>query len=499
MAIGAIIGGGVFGLLKMWGTFANIFGDIRSTLSGEESTEFIEGKGWYEWPMKHIPIFMVIALFGVTAVFLLGGFSAGSAAVFGIVLLSTTFLLGAIAVRVMGETSIEPVSGTSFIVLLLLLSVFLGAQDLLGLTKETAIMLGLVGVTVFGSAITMSGSVIDDYKNSLYIGTRPYHISKGNIVGVIPGTIIGAGIAIYLSIELANGTIDLDAPQANAFATFSIIVANGQGDLMLLGLGFLLGCFVEWATGMGTSFGLGMYLNLGYTLPMLIGGAARDRWERTVLDPKISRSLPKKGMGHQKQRALILLTTFMIALGLTVGEAFFGTLSTVFLTIDNVVADPTSIGWFWLRLGLFLGLFTALAGGCVALPTCWDHRWTRALRGLNVGRDLRIWCVFGLSIVGVSSAGSLLASMDAIPPLLRACWRLQATVLVLVPGFVIQWRGAGRRSVRSTSSDVIWVGWRHRVDSWHCISRSGSHPLTGRALHTVSFSSLPTRCCWSPA
>ena len=368
VAIGAIIGGGVFGLLKMWGTFANIFGDIRSALSGEESTEFIEGKGWYEWPMKHIPIFMVIAFFGVTAVFLLGGFSAGSAAVFGIVLLSTTFLLGAIAVRVMGETSIEPVSGTSFIVLLLLLSVFLGAQDLLGLTKETAIMLGLVGVTVFGSAITMSGSVIDDYKNSLYIGTRPYHISKGNIVGVIPGTIIGAGIAIYLSIELANGTIDLDAPQANAFATFSIIVANGQGDLMLLGLGFLLGCFVEWATGMGTSFGLGMYLNLGYTLPMLIGGAARDRWERTVLDPKISEIASEEGdVGAQKQRALILLTTFMIAAGLTVGEAFFGTLSTVFLTIDNVVADPTSIGWFWLRLGLFLGLFTALAGGIALL------------------------------------------------------------------------------------------------------------------------------------
>ena len=137
---------------------------------------------------------------------------------------------------------------------------------------------------------------------------------------------------------------------------------------MLLGLGFLLGCFVEWATGMGTSFGLGMYLNLGYTLPMLIGGAARDRWERTVLDPKISEIASEEGdVAAQKQRALILLTTFMIAAGLTVGEAFFGTLSTVFLTIDNVVADPTSIGWFWLRLGLFLGLFTALAGGIALL------------------------------------------------------------------------------------------------------------------------------------
>ena len=95
-------------------------------------------------------------------------------------------MLGAIAVRVMGETGIEPVSGTSFIVLLMLLGVFLNAQDLLALTPKTPFCLGLVGTTVFGSAISMSGTVIGDYKNSLYIGNRPYHISKGNIMGVVP-------------------------------------------------------------------------------------------------------------------------------------------------------------------------------------------------------------------------------------------------------------------------------------------------------------------------
>ena len=79
-------------------------------------------------------------------------------------------MLGAIAVRVMGETGIEPVSGTSFIVLLMLLGVFLNAQDLLQLDTEDAVLLGLVGTTVFGSAISMSGTVIGDYKNSLYIG-----------------------------------------------------------------------------------------------------------------------------------------------------------------------------------------------------------------------------------------------------------------------------------------------------------------------------------------
>ena len=287
IAIGSIVGGGMFGLAKMWKTFVNIFADIGSAFKGEGSQEYMEGKGWYEWPLKHIPIFMGITFLAMIVIFTIGGFSVLASLVFATVLILTTFLLGAIAVRVMGETGIEPVSGTSFIVLLMLLGVFLNAQDLLQLNTQDAVLLGLVGTTVFGSAISMSGTVIGDYKNSLYIGNRPYHISKGNIMGVIPGAIIGAGVAIFLSKQLADGTIDLMAPQANAFATFSVIFAEREGDLVLLALGFLLGMFVEWGTGMGTSFGLGMYLDVPHTLPMLIGGYSRDQWEERRLKPKI--------------------------------------------------------------------------------------------------------------------------------------------------------------------------------------------------------------------
>ena len=92
-------------------------------------------------------------------------------------------------------------------------------------------------------------------------------------MGVVPGAILGAGVAIFLSKMLAEGRIDLLAPQANAFATFTILLAENEGNLTALGIGFLLGCFIEWATGMGTSFGLGMYLPTLATFPMLIGGA----------------------------------------------------------------------------------------------------------------------------------------------------------------------------------------------------------------------------------
>jgi uncharacterized oligopeptide transporter (OPT) family protein len=379
IAIGSIVGGGMFGLAKMWKTFVNIFGDIGSALKGEGSQEYMEGKGWYEWPLKHIPIFMGITFLAMILIFTVGGFSVLASLVFATVLILTTFLLGAIAVRVMGETGIEPVSGTSFIVLLMLLGVFLNAQDLLQLNTQDAVLLGLVGTTVFGSAISMSGTVIGDYKNSLYIGNRPYHISKGNIMGVIPGAIIGAGVAIFLSKQLADGTIDLMAPQANAFATFSVIFAEREGDLILLGLGFLLGMFVEWGTGMGTSFGLGMYLDVPHTLPMLIGGYSRDKWEEKRLTPKIEAIKEKDGAtAAEKQRALILLSTFMVAAGLLTGEAFFGTESSILSFIDSLwISTPdnetgtffgieefaSSTQWYIGRMIGFIGLNVAIGGG----------------------------------------------------------------------------------------------------------------------------------------
>ena len=346
IAIGAILGGGVYGLLKMAPTFINIFGDITRAFSGEKGDEFIEGKGWYEWPLEHIPIFMGIAFVAMVAIFALGGFPILPALIFAIVLLATTFLLGAIAVRVMGETGIEPVSGTSFIVLLMLLLVFLNLP--VGLTSEESVLMALVGTTVFGSAISMSGTVVGDYKNSLYIGNRPYHISKGNIMGVVPGAILGAGVAIFLSMLLADGSIDLLAPQANAFASFTIILAEGQGDWWALGLGFLLGAFVEWATGMGTSFGLGMYLPTPVTFPMLIGGAARDWWEKRRLLPKGEEiRLSEGSAASEKSRALMLLFTFMVAAGALTGEAFFGVESAVMAVTDELETEQEYLPDSW--------------------------------------------------------------------------------------------------------------------------------------------------------
>jgi len=362
VAIGAILGGGFLGLFKMTPTFVGIFGDIVQAFTGEQGEEFVDGKGWYEWPLYHIPIFMGLSFIAITLIFVVGGYPLLPSLIFSVVLLSTTFLLGAIAVRVMGETGIEPVSGTSFIVLLMLLMIFLNLD--VGLTKEESILMALVGTTVFGSAISMSGTVVGDYKNSLYIGNRPYHISKGNIMGVVPGAILGAGVAIFLSKLLADGTIELLAPQANAFAYFTTILAEGQGNWSALLLGMALGAFAEWATGMGTSFGLGMYLPTPATFPMLIGGAYRSWWEERRLKPIVESVREDEGSAAAEKRgAQMLLFTFMIAAGALTGEAFYGVEAAILAVLDES-ALGTNSWWPYARIAGFI-LINVLLGALV--------------------------------------------------------------------------------------------------------------------------------------
>ena len=51
---------------------------------------------------------------------------------------------------------------------------------------------------------------------------------------------------------------------------------------------------------------------------------------------------------------------------------------------------------------------------------------------------LWVWGLLVAAVFGVSSAGALFQSVDTVPPLLRASWRLQLTALVLFPLFLQQ-------------------------------------------------------------
>jgi uncharacterized oligopeptide transporter (OPT) family protein len=323
IAIGAILGGGITALLKMSKVFVSCFKDMMSARTSEKK-DYIGGKGWYEWPYSHIGISAAIMLLGLPLILMISGYAWPQSIATSIVLFILTLFLSAIAVKVMGEIRTTPVSGTSFIMMMALA----GVLSLLGTEPKMLVVMTLFGTALFGTACSLAADVVSDFKTAIYCGTRPYYQMKGEIIGMVPGAaaaIIGTTI---LSFGLANGTLDLAAPQANAFAKFSQALVGGQAPYMLMGIGFAIGVVADLLTGMGTSFGLGMYFPLSTSLTILLGGIARTLWEKNSLQKNA-----KKYNWSEKEKTLKLIDTFMASTGLIVGEALVGTIIGLYLVI----------------------------------------------------------------------------------------------------------------------------------------------------------------------
>jgi uncharacterized oligopeptide transporter (OPT) family protein len=332
IAIGAILGGGLTALVKMLPTFKTVLTDLRGK-SGSEKTrkDWVPKKGWYEWPVSHIKPMMIITAVGIGLIFWLGGFPILQSFVFSILLVAITFVLGAIAVKVGGEVGTVPVSGTSFLCLLLLVLVFGGLNAVSPFRSQgQLVIMALIGTTVFGSAISLSSDIIWEFKVGIYSGTRPFHIMKSELTGIFFGTFVSASAAIFFSSLLAQGRLELEAPQANAFATFTQILMGGRVMYTVFAMGVVVGVFIELVTGLGTAFGLGMYLPLSYTLSFLVGGASRDLWEKKWLEPKA-----KANNWSEREKTLKLLDTYMAVTGLLVGEALIGVFISIFLVFSG--------------------------------------------------------------------------------------------------------------------------------------------------------------------
>jgi putative OPT family oligopeptide transporter len=323
VAIGAILGGGLLALFKMYPVFVPALRDVKAALKGGSRTDYMAGKGWYEWPLTHIWFMIIFATFAVPVIFIVfGGFSIGPSVALGVLLFATTFALGAIAVKVQGETGQEPVSGTTFLFLLL----FIGVLFAMGTSPEESALIGLLGATVFGCAITMSGTIILDYKAGLYVGNRPYHLMRSTLTGIVPGAPIAAIAATLFSILMVTGKAQFLAPQANAFAGFTSTILGGPATALLIqyiAFGAFIGVAAEYLTGMGTAFGLGMYFPLAFVTPNLLGGILRDYYEIRYLEPRA-----KAENWSEKKYILKVLDTFMVASGLIIGEAVVGVLIT---------------------------------------------------------------------------------------------------------------------------------------------------------------------------
>ena len=97
---------------------------------------------------------------------------------------------------------------------------------------------------------------------------------------------------------------------------------------------------------------------------MLLGGAARDWWEKRRLQPKVDSIRIEKGSQEaERSRALMLLYTFMIAAGALTGEAFYGVEAAILAVLDDQIGTSLS-NWPTIRLAGFI-ILNAILGALI--------------------------------------------------------------------------------------------------------------------------------------
>lgn len=300
LAAGTLVGAGLAALLRFRHLLAPA---VRESLRLRARP----GDG-YEVPPHHTGWATAACLVGLPLLLVAAGAPPLAAALVGLVVVAGIFVLGAIAIKVAGETSLEPASASGVLLVLVLLAL-LGA---LGLPPGQVALLALLGGAAFFAGITLMGNLLLDMKLALYVANPPRDVMRAALVGIVPGAVVGGAVVAVLAPALAAGSLDLPAPQAQVFAT---LVQTGTLSLPLLALGLALGAFAEWRTRLGTAFGLGLFLPIGIPAAFLLGAVAREGWERRALArwPRVA------------TRDGARLDTYLLATGLMVGEALVGT------------------------------------------------------------------------------------------------------------------------------------------------------------------------------
>lgn len=321
VALGVILGAGITALIKCAPIFKVVLRDFRP-IGNMKDRKKIDLKKRYEWPPSHIPWVMFIT-FTVTAMafWIVGGFPPVTSIIFSASLVILSIVFGAIAVKIAGETGLVPISAGSIMVLTMLILIFKLIDFIVPFPKGESqlFLMALLGATVFGSTVSLSSDIMWDFKNGLYIGTRPVHLVVGESLGILLGVPVAAIGAYFLAKEILLDDPFTLGPQAKVMASFVQVLYGGKIMISLLLLGFMIGVLIELLTGMGAAFGIGMYAPMYITSALFLGGLSRTIWEKKWLEKKAAVK-----QWTDQERTLKILDSYMIMIGIFIGEAMIG-------------------------------------------------------------------------------------------------------------------------------------------------------------------------------
>jgi putative OPT family oligopeptide transporter len=259
------------------------------------------------------------------------------------------FFFAAVSGNLVGliGSSNNPVSGLTLCTLVIaaLLMVALGVKG----TGGVAAVLGVAAVVCVSSAV--AGEMLQDLKVGHILGGTPAKMQIGDLFGIVVASLVLFLPLAYLDKAYHFGSNALPAPQAGLMAMLSKGIVGGDMAWPLVVVGILLGLamiMIEVKSVM--LFSVGMYLPLGTTFAIFVGGIIR--W---IMDKLRDR----RGF-NDAQKARVDNAGVLTASGLIAGEALCG------LVIAGLVGsgkDVTLVHWtpsFWLALAAFAALIAVM-------------------------------------------------------------------------------------------------------------------------------------------
>jgi len=235
------------------------------------------------------------------------------ALVAALVMIVLGFFFAAVSGNLVGMigSSNNPVSGLTLCTLVVaaLLMVALGVAG----TGGVAAVLGVAAVVCVSSAV--AGEMLQDLKVGHILGGTPAKMQIGDLFGVVVASLVLFFPLAILDRAYHFGSAALPAPQAGLMAMLAKGIVGGDMAWPLVIVGILMGfamIMIEVKSVM--LFAVGMYLPLGTTFAIFVGGVIR--WITDKL---------RDGRGlNGAQKARVDNAGVLTASGLIAGEALCG-------------------------------------------------------------------------------------------------------------------------------------------------------------------------------
>ena len=340
IAVGGMLVGASYTLFKMRKQLALGMGRAVSDLKKSATAHAGTSRTERDLPAK--AVFAGIAVVFVAMILLYhyfiagaGGLSssrvlAGSLVAAGVMII-VGFFFAAVSGNLVGMigSSNNPVSGLTLCTLVIaaLLMVALGVSG----TGGVAAVLGVAAVVCVSSAV--AGEMLQDLKVGHILGGTPSKMQIGDLLGIVVASLVLFFPIAILAKAYHFGSAALPAPQAGLMAMLSKGIVGGDMAWPLVIVGILLGLgmiMIEVKSVM--LFAVGMYLPLGTTFAIFVGGIIR--W--------ITDKLRDRRGYNDAQKARVENAGVLTASGMIAGEALCG------LVIASLVGsghDVTLMKW----------------------------------------------------------------------------------------------------------------------------------------------------------